>query len=112
MIESILWVVFVFACIMTCGIVLLQEGKGGGLGEAFGGAGQQMIGVKAEGITKVTAYLALVVVVLAIVITKLRSGTGASVVDVVTDESLPPIPAVTAPETGDAGGAGDAGSDG
>ena len=112
MFEGILWVIFIVACVLVSALILLQEGNGGGLGEAFGGMGQQTFGVKAEGVTKLTAYLAGVVVVLAIVITKLRSGTGASVVDVVTDESLPPIPAVTAPETGDAGGAGDAGSDG
>ena len=59
--------------------ILLQEGKGGGLGEAFGGAGQQTFGVKAQGIAKFTGWLAVGLVVLALVISKIR-----------TDESIVP----------------------
>jgi preprotein translocase subunit SecG len=73
MIESILWIVFVLACVIVSAVILLQEGKGGGLGEAFGGVGQQTFGVKAEGINKFTGWVALLVVVLAITITKVRS---------------------------------------
>ena len=73
-IEGILWVLFTLACILVSGIILLQEGKGGGLGEAFGGVGAQTFGVKAEGIVKFTAYLAAGLVVIALVITKIRSG--------------------------------------
>jgi len=87
MIESILWIVFVLACIVVSAVILLQEGKGGGLGEAFGGVGQQTFGVKAEGINKFTGYVALVVVVLAITITKMRSD-GSSLA---FGEGLPPI---------------------
>jgi protein translocase SecG subunit len=57
--ESILWVLFVFACFVVSGVILLQEGKGGGLGEAFGGAGQQTFGVKAAGINKFTGWASL-----------------------------------------------------
>jgi len=83
MIESILWVLFVLACIVVSAVILLQEGKGGGLSEAFGGVGQQTFGVKAEGINKFTGWAALVVVVLAIAITKFRAGDGGSVVKTV-----------------------------
>jgi preprotein translocase subunit SecG len=74
MIEAILWVLFVLACIVVSAVILLQEGKGGGLSEAFGGAGQQTFGVKAEGINKFTGYAALAVVILAIAITRARMG--------------------------------------
>lgn len=105
MIESILWIFFVLACLLTTGIILLQEGKGGGLGEAFGGAGQQMIGVKAEGITKVTGYLAVGVVILAIVITKMRSADSA--ISFTPAESLPAEPGIAAPvDTGTGSGDG------
>ncbi len=74
MLEAILWVLFILACVLVGVVILLQEGKGGGLSEAFGGVGQQTFGVKAEGINKFTGWVSLVVVVLAIVITKVRSG--------------------------------------
>jgi preprotein translocase subunit SecG len=77
--EAILWILFVLACVLVSTVILLQEGKGGGLSEAFGGVGQQTFGVKAEGINKFTGWVSFVVVVLAVVITRVRSDT--SVVD-------------------------------
>jgi preprotein translocase subunit SecG len=74
MIEAILWVLFVLACLVVSAVILLQEGKGGGLSEAFGGAGQQTFGVKAEGINRFTGYAAVAVVILAIAITRARMG--------------------------------------
>lgn len=73
MIEPILWILFVLACVLVGVVILLQEGKGGGLSEAFGGVGQQTFGVKAEGINKFTGWVSLIVVLLAIVITKVRT---------------------------------------
>lgn len=72
-IEPILWVVFTLGCIAVSGIILIQEGKGGGLGEAFGGAGAQTFGVKAQGIAKVTGYMAGGLVVIALAIALIRS---------------------------------------
>jgi preprotein translocase subunit SecG len=90
--EAILWVLFVLACVLVSTVILLQEGKGGGLSEAFGGVGQQTFGVKAEGINKFTGWVSFVVVVLAIVITRLR-----------TEESVVPFapspPAQGAPDS-------------
>ncbi len=73
MFETILWIIFVVACCIVSFVILLQEGKGGGLGEAFGGAGQQTFGVKAAGINRFTGAVSLVVVVIAIAITLIRS---------------------------------------
>ena len=72
--EDVLWILFTLGCVVICGLVLLQEGKGGGLGEAFGGAGQQTFGVKAQGIAKFTGYMAIALVVIALVISKMRAG--------------------------------------
>jgi preprotein translocase subunit SecG len=105
--ESILWVLFVFACFVVSGVILLQEGKGGGLGEAFGGAGQQTFGVKAAGINKFTGWASLVVVLLAIVITIVREDSG---VVLTGPAEAPPLPGIAAPPdagppAGEAGGA-------
>ena len=89
MIEGVLWIVFVLACILVSGVILLQEGKGGGLGEAFGGVGQQTFGVKAEGINKFTGWVSVLVVVLAIVITRLRSDTSS----LAFTDTVPALPA-------------------
>lgn len=98
LLESILWVLFVAACLLVSTIILLQEGKGGGLGEAFGGAGQQTFGVKAEGINKFTAWVSVAVIVIAIVITQIRGlQSGLTFSD--------PLPAAPAGETGTTGGA-------
>jgi preprotein translocase subunit SecG len=107
--ESILWVLFVFACIIVSGVILLQEGKGGGLGEAFGGAGQQTFGVKAAGINKFTGWVALVVVLLAVLITIVREDAGV-VVGGAADEP-PAIPGAL-PDAGGGGDGGDGGDDG
>jgi protein translocase SecG subunit len=48
------WVLFVLSAVVLIGIILLQEGKGGGLAEAFGGMGAETFGVKAKGITMFT----------------------------------------------------------
>ena len=62
--------------------VLLQEGKGGGLGDAFGGAGQQTFGVGASGINKFTGVVAVVFLASALSIHLLnRAGSQSSVVD-------------------------------
>jgi protein translocase SecG subunit len=43
--------------VLLIGVILLQEGKGGGLAEAFGGAGAETFGVKAAGINKFTSIV-------------------------------------------------------
>jgi len=81
MLEAILWIVFLLACVLVSAVILLQEGKGGGLGEAFGGVGAQTFGVKAAGINRFTTIVACVVVLAAILITRVRSTDSAVVFD-------------------------------
>ena len=110
MIESILWILFTLICILLSGIILLQEGKGGGLGEAFGGAGQQTFGVKAQGIAKFTGWMAAGLVVIALVISKIRSGDTVFA-DAPGPTDVPDPGGVSAPvdpaPAGDAGASGD-----
>lgn len=57
-IKLILWIVFLGSAILLATVVLLQESKGGGLAEAFGGVGAETFGVKTRGISKFTFTLA------------------------------------------------------
>jgi len=53
--------VFLFLCVLLCFLILIQEGKGGGLGASFGGgdASDSMFGTSTPDILKkITAYLA------------------------------------------------------
>lgn len=57
-ISGAVMVLFVLSAFLVIVIVLLQEGKGGGLAGAFGGAGAETFGVKAGTVNKFTAWLA------------------------------------------------------
>lgn len=54
------WVLFFLSAVLLTVLILLQESKGGGLAEAFGGTGAETFGVKAGGINKVTFLLAAI----------------------------------------------------
>ena len=70
--TSVLWLVFVVACSLLTMIVLLQESKGGGLAEAFGGTGAETFGVKARGVSRTTLLLVATVLISAVLIHGLR----------------------------------------
>ncbi len=69
---TLLYSVFVFSAIVLVVVILLQEGKGGGFGDALGVAGQQTFGVKASGIHKFTGTVAVIFFVCAVAITVLN----------------------------------------
>ena len=52
------WVVFTGTALLLIVVILLQESKGGGLAEAFGGIGAETFGVKSGGINRFTFALA------------------------------------------------------
>ncbi len=60
LLTTLLYIVFVLTAMILIVVILLQEGKGGGFGDALGVAGQQTFGVKASGIHRFTAVVALV----------------------------------------------------
>jgi preprotein translocase subunit SecG len=66
--KTILYMLFALNAIFLVGIVLMQEGKGGGLGSAFGGAGGEAFGHGVGSINRFTAYVAgsLMVIALAL----------------------------------------------
>ena len=52
--QILLYTLFFLSAALLILVVVIQEGKGGGLGDAFGGAGAQTFGVRAGGVNKVT----------------------------------------------------------
>lgn len=56
-VQAILWILLIVSVVLLIAVILLQEGKGGGLAEAFGGAGAETFGVKAAGINKFTSIV-------------------------------------------------------
>ena len=60
MLDVLLYIVFAIAAIVLLVVILLQEGRGGGFGQALGEHGQQTFGVAAQGIHKFTAWVAFI----------------------------------------------------
>lgn len=90
MFSIFLYIVFVLAAIVLIVIILLQEGRGGGFGQALGEHGQQTFGVGASGIHKVTGWVAAVFLASAVMLTILhRRESGTSVFDTVVAPADP-----------------------
>ena len=60
MLTTLLQIVHIFVCMFLMLVVLLQQGKGGGMGAAFGGGAQQVFGGRGAGniLTRATAVCA------------------------------------------------------
>lgn len=56
-VRGAIMTLFVISAFLVILIVLAQEGKGGGLAGAFGGAGTETFGVKAGTVNKATAWV-------------------------------------------------------
>lgn len=115
-VQWLTWIVLVLTLLVLVGVILLQEGKGGGLAEAFGGAGAETFGVKAHGINKFTAILGVVFLTLCILLNKFDRTATAEVLDP-THKPPPPAGAPGFPPGvpgagGAGGGAGDPGGGG
>jgi len=79
---TLLYIVFVLSAMVLVVVILLQEGKGGGLTDALGTAGQQTFGVKASGIQRFTAAVAILFLLCAVFIHLLnRSRSAGSVAE-------------------------------
>ncbi|KYF66127.1 preprotein translocase subunit SecG [Sorangium cellulosum] len=62
MLHTLLNIVHVFVCLFLILVVLLQQGRGGGMGSAMGGATAQVFGGRGAGnfMTRLTAVCAAV----------------------------------------------------
>ena len=85
------YMIFVLSAIVLIGVILLQEGKGGGFGGAsLGGHGQQTFGVAAGGIQKFTGVTALIFLASAVTIHILnKADVGSSVIGGTVGSALP-----------------------
>jgi len=90
----LLFILFVFSAIVLIVVILLQEGKGGGFGQALGEHGQATFGVGTSGITNFTAATAIVFLVsaLAIHVLQREKGTGSLLGDNVPTIGAPAEP--------------------
>jgi preprotein translocase subunit SecG len=68
LVITLLYIVFIVSAIVLCIVVLLQEGRGGGLTDALGTAGQQTFGVAASGIHKFTGWTGAIFIASALLI--------------------------------------------
>lgn len=109
---TVLYILFVLAAIVLVVVILLQEGKGGGLTDALGTSGQATFGVGASGINRFTGATAAVFLASALLIHVLtRIESSSSVVpDAVPAVSTVPAIGLTPPPAN--GGANDAGGAG
>jgi preprotein translocase subunit SecG len=62
MLQTFLNILHVFVCFFLILVVLLQQGRGGGLGSALGGATAQVFGGRGAGnfMTRLTAICAII----------------------------------------------------
>ncbi len=74
-VKTLLIILFTINAIFLVGIVLMQEGKGGGLGNAFGGAGGDAFGHGVGGINRFTAYVAGSLMVIAVALAIMNTTT-------------------------------------
>jgi len=58
LLSTLLYILFVLAAIVLVVVILLQEGRGGGFGEALGSHGRETFGVGSRGINTFTAVTA------------------------------------------------------
>jgi preprotein translocase subunit SecG len=65
MLQTFLTIVHAVVCLFLILVVLLQQGRGGGMGSAFGGATAQVFGGRGAGnfMTRLTAICAVVFMV-------------------------------------------------
>ena len=93
MIVSVINVVHVMACLFLILVVLLQQGKGGGIGAGLGGgATHQVFGGRGAGnlLTRLTAITAAVFMTTSVVLAYVASAGDRSLRGTVTDvESMP-----------------------
>jgi len=75
MLSTFVNIVHIFVCLVLMFVVLLQQGKGGGMGSAFGGASAQVFGGSGAGniLTRATAICAGVFMLTSVTLAYLSS---------------------------------------
>lgn len=103
---SLLYVLEIIVCFLLGGIILLQKPKDGGLGASFGGGmGESLFGAQMGNVlTKGTVILAVIFILNTLILSRLTSGSGKSVMEGV--KSPAPVSNENLPFAGGASGGG------
>jgi preprotein translocase subunit SecG len=106
MLYYLIVALYVLVCLFLIGVILLQQGKGGDIANAFGGGSSQAVFGARSGatlLTRATSVLAALFVVLSMVLTAWGQRGSGSVVGGIgapAPAALPPAaPATTTPAT-------------
>jgi len=97
MLYYLVVVLYVLVCVSLIGVILLQQGKGGDIANAFGGGGSQAVfGARAGAtlLTRATSVLAGLFVVLSLILTAWGQRGSGSVVGGI-DAPAPAAPVAT-----------------
>jgi preprotein translocase subunit SecG len=100
MLYYLIAAIYVLVCLSLIGSILLQQGKGGDIANAFGGGGSQAaFGARAGAtlLTRATSILAALFVVLSLVLTTWGQRGPGSVVGGVAAPAPPPAAALPVP---------------
>jgi preprotein translocase subunit SecG len=91
MLHTFLNVLHVFVCLFLILVVLLQQGKGGGLGGLGGAAATQVFGGRGAGnfMTRLTAVCAVIFMLTSIGLAYLSSGGDRALRDLAEEEQVP-----------------------
>ena len=120
--ETFLIILHTAVCLFLIMVVLLQTGKGGGMGGAFGGSSQTVFGGRGAGtfLTRLTAFSAVAFMLTSIALAYLSSSGESSLKKksesmaakgaLKTDAGLPPEEPLTVPDAGIAKPSMDAGA--
>ncbi len=75
MLQTFLNIIHIFVCLFLILVVLLQQGRGGGMGGAFGGATAQVFGGRGAGnfMTRLTAICATIFMITSVSLAYLSS---------------------------------------
>jgi preprotein translocase subunit SecG len=100
--ETLLYVVHGVICVSLIFLVLIQQGKGAGVGFSMGGASQAMFGGSGgrEFFIKLTSGLSILFVIICIVLAKLATSGAGQYRGALSDAPAPvsaPAPAPAAP---------------
>jgi preprotein translocase subunit SecG len=101
MLYYLVAVLYVLVCVSLIGVILLQQGKGGDIANAFGGGGSQAVfGARAGAtlLTRATSVLAGLFVVLSLILTAWgQRGSGSVVGGIDAPAPAAPVAPVTTP---------------
>ncbi len=88
MLQTFIDIIHIFVCLVLVLVVLLQQGKGGGMGAAFGGSTAQVFGGRGAGniLTRATAICAAIFMLTSVSLAYLSSSGDRALRAKVTEE--------------------------